>query len=123
MSTPTLADLATAIDDAHGDLHAALATPEARAMGLHEGRADGPTHRLATWLARLHEALHRAQAATSVPTCSICDNTGTCSTCGNSAAPKPRKCPDCDGYGICKCPARAALEAAWETDTEGATTP
>lgn len=48
------------IDAAHGALHAALKTPEGATMRLDGMSTSGPTHLLGTWLARLHEALHRA---------------------------------------------------------------
>ena len=49
------------VDTAHGALHAALRTPEGVTLKLDGMPAEGPTHLLGTWLARLHEALHRAR--------------------------------------------------------------
>ena len=49
------------IDAAHGALHAALKTPEGVTMRLDGMSTSGPTHLLGTWLARLHQALHRAR--------------------------------------------------------------
>lgn len=57
----TAEQILEALDDAHAALHAALKTPQAEAERLRDASPTGPTHLLGTWLARLHEALHRVR--------------------------------------------------------------